>query len=259
MIEKGVSFLNNNSQKLAGIIHIPTGKGPFPTVAICHGWKRTKEQVIPLTLSRNLSLYNFVSLRFDYHGCGESEGQEEDFTISQAVNDVVSALDYLEKLDYVDSQKLGLAGVSIGGGIVLAAAAQDRRVKSIAAFSPRLKFKDFILKYFSEEEIKKWKKEGVISYYDNRRDKIWRYKKTFLEDCLRVDVTSMAKDINIPTLLIQGRDDHNIPVQDNKDFFNKLSNSKIYMIDHCDHSYSNIEALYQAVRQATNWFKETLI
>ncbi len=146
----------------------------------------------------------------------------------------------------------------LGGGIALATVAKDKRVKSVIAFSPRLKFKDFILKYFSEEDIKRWKKEGMISYYDKRRDKTWRYKKTFLEDCLKVDVTSMVNDIKVPALLIQGKDDHNVPIQENKKFFNDLNHNQIYMIDNCDHHYSNIEALYQAVQKATDWFKETL-
>ena len=66
MVEKKISFKNNKGQKLVGIIHIPDKNKKHPTVIICHGFKRTKEQIIPLVLSRNLSVNGFVVLRFDF-------------------------------------------------------------------------------------------------------------------------------------------------------------------------------------------------
>ena len=46
MVEK-ITFKNNKGQKLVGIIHIPNKKKKLPAVIICHGFKRTKEQIIP--------------------------------------------------------------------------------------------------------------------------------------------------------------------------------------------------------------------
>ena len=254
MIEKDFYFKNRSNKKLSATIHIPDGRGPFPALVICHGFKRDKNQIIPLTLSRNLSVNKFVALRFDFENCGQSEGSFENLTINQQIEDTYSALDYIEKVDFVDKSKIGLAGLSLGGGIAISAAVNDKRVKTLVAFSPIMRFSKIITKHFDEKGIEEWRKRGITQFYDQGRDRHWKLKNSFLEDCLNTDATPLAEKITIPSLLIQGDMDQAVSLKDNIAFFERVKEKEVLIVKNCDHQYRQIDGLHQAIQKATGWF-----
>jgi len=238
MIEKEIWFRNKDHQWLAGVLHIPNITKKHPAVIICHGFKRDKNQIIPLTLARNLSSQGFVVLRFDFLNCGESQGKFEDLTVTQQIKDTYSAIDFFETLKFVDKDRIGLAGLSLGGGVAVYVTAHDKRIKSLIAFSPRLNNSDTITENFTDEEVEQWRKKGKIHYYDVGRDKYWPMKSTYLEDCLKVNALPLAEKINIPSLLIQGDKDTAVSFEQNKEFFDRiLVNKEIVYIKNCDHQY----------------------
>jgi cephalosporin-C deacetylase len=71
---------------------------------------------------------------FLYRGISNREG----FYYQGAYVDMVRGLDYLRTRDDVDPDRLGAAGTSQGGALVLAAAALDARVRAVVAHVPFL-------------------------------------------------------------------------------------------------------------------------
>ena len=259
MIEKEIWFKNNNKKKLSGIVHIPSGNGPFPAVVICHGFKRDKSQIIPLVLSRNLSVNGFVVLRFDFQNCGQSEGEFEDLTITQEIDDVYSALDYLETLDMVDKSRIGIAGLSLGGSVAAIATASDKRVKTLVAFAPGFTFKNIIIKYAGIDR-EKWKEKGEVTFYDEGRDRYWTLKSIFWESCEGVNTGEFSEKVQVPTLFIQGHQDQAVSTEESEKFFAKISveRKEFLWLDNCDHQFRQVDALHKAITAATDWFLSTL-
>lgn len=66
-------------------------------------------------LVARLAEHGIVSLRFDLRGHGESEGRQEELTLSGLVNDVRTAVKYLQA--EAESGPVHLYGTSFGGGI----------------------------------------------------------------------------------------------------------------------------------------------
>src|SRR3990167_9368498 len=95
-----VFFPNSNKQQLAGWLHTPDGKGPFPAVIRTHGYRSSKEGRTSLLLAEKFK--DIVYLRFDMHGHGESEGKPEEINAAQCADDMVSAVNYLSSLSMVD-------------------------------------------------------------------------------------------------------------------------------------------------------------
>jgi alpha/beta superfamily hydrolase len=85
--------------------------------------------------------YGAVTLRFNFRGTGASWG-----TFGEGIDeiqDVLAALDFLQRQDRVDSQRLAVAGYSFGSWVGLNAASRDPRPASLIGISPPLEASDF--------------------------------------------------------------------------------------------------------------------
>ncbi|RED63065.1 alpha/beta hydrolase family protein [Cohnella lupini] len=128
---------------LTATIHYPAKDGAcsekkMPLVVICHGFVGSRIGVDRLFLlaSRMLADKGFLVIRFDYAGCGESEGIYGQHGLDSMIAQTRSVLDYGLSLDCVDPLRVTLLGHSLGGAVALLTATKDRRVKSLALWSP---------------------------------------------------------------------------------------------------------------------------
>lgn len=130
-MELPVTFKCKN-QQIVGILHRPNDKEKHPAVILCHGLFSTKSEVKYVKLARALCKNNFVVLRFDFRGCGDSEGKEEDYCFSSEIEDIGAALKFLLRQKYVDKNRIGLLGHSHGGAsVVFAASKYEKFIKSL--------------------------------------------------------------------------------------------------------------------------------
>ena len=104
---QNVNFLNKQGIQLDGTIRRPSKEGRLPCVIILHGFNQTKGHDLILQLGNELGFY-FATLRFDFHGHGESFGDKESHTLSEQIRDVKSALDYISHLPFIDSMNVFL-------------------------------------------------------------------------------------------------------------------------------------------------------
>jgi len=92
-------------------------------------------------LKRGLLERGFACLRFNFRGTGRSEGLHGDGVAE--LEDVRAALDFVENLDWVDPERLLIAGYSFGCWVGLRAAAKDHRPVRLVGISPPLDAYDF--------------------------------------------------------------------------------------------------------------------
>ena len=98
----------------------------------CHGFTGTKCEPhwIFVKTSRRLAEAGIASLRFDFRGSGESDGEFGDMTVLTEVSDAGEALSHLARRDEVDGAKLGILGLSMGGFVTASLLAKDSRPSS---------------------------------------------------------------------------------------------------------------------------------
>lgn len=103
-------------------------------IVICHGYAGWKERNSP-KIARRLVDEGYCCLAFDYRGFGESGGPRWRLIPMEQVEDIRNALNYMETRGEVDSNRLGLWGMSLGGSMVVYAAALDERVRCTVSVS----------------------------------------------------------------------------------------------------------------------------
>ncbi len=128
---KPVSF-SSQGARVAGVLRLPQRTTPSPVVVMCAGMTLTKEVWLPANADW-LCAQGYATLSFDYRGFGESEGPRNRLVPSMQVDDVRSAITFLETVSEVDAARVGLFGVSLGASVAVATAGVDSRVKATVA------------------------------------------------------------------------------------------------------------------------------
>ncbi|MDH3200890.1 MAG: bifunctional alpha/beta hydrolase/OsmC family protein [Myxococcales bacterium] len=121
-------FVGSNGQTLAGRFHLPA-VDPIAYAIFAHCFTCSKESRAAAHISAALAAQGIATLRFDFTGLGESEGDFSSTTFSHNVDDVVAAANALRELHRAPAL---LVGHSLGGSAALAAASQIPEIVAVA-------------------------------------------------------------------------------------------------------------------------------
>lgn len=128
---------DSDGYTIFGLLTVPTGDEPdggWPLIIFNHGYippdqYQTTERYVSYVAGfvRN----GYVVFKPDYRGHGDSEGDAEGGYGSNAYTiDVLNALEAVQKLEYVDPQKVGMWGHSMGGHLALRAMVVNPEIKA---------------------------------------------------------------------------------------------------------------------------------
>ena len=294
MIEEFVSF-ENEGEKIVGVLHIPK-KTPAPGVIFCHGGfgNRIGDHRFLVNPARELCGKGFAVLRFDFRGCGESEGSSESVTLSREMGDLKKAIDWLQGRPEVLRDKVGVLGHSLGGAVAILTSASDERLKAVCVMSSPADFGEMMseirdtsklqllmnlfihpelaleTKVISqrrgkeireefgveslEELIEKSVKEGYVEIFGER------LPMDFLQEVMTSDILGgAAKIAPRPILIIQGTEDILVsPSQAEKLFRHAGEPKEIFLVEGGDHAFSRGDIRSRVFQRVIDWFIEKL-
>jgi dipeptidyl aminopeptidase/acylaminoacyl peptidase len=102
---------------VALVLHLPAAT-PAPCVVACHGLSASKDSDKYLLLGTALPAAGLALARFDFRGCGEASGREDETTIATRIEDAEAVLAFLARERALDG-RVGLLGSSLGGFVAL--------------------------------------------------------------------------------------------------------------------------------------------
>ena len=135
-------WIDGDHGKLKAIIQTPDGLSKFPMVIICHGFTGTKNEFLHVELAENLEAAGIASIRFDFNGHGKSEGNFQDMTVLNEIEDARHVYEYVKSMRGVTS--ISLAGHSQGGVVssMLAGQLGAKNIKALALMAPAAVLRD---------------------------------------------------------------------------------------------------------------------
>ena len=136
--------LNSYGKTLRGMLHVPGGAGKYPCVIYFHGSTTSKHDgnFLFRDIARELLKANIASLRMDYSGSGDSDGEFSNVTLWSQINDAVSAVNYVLNRKEIDAEKIGVFGMG-SGGFISTAISGKFPIKSIVLLNAVAKYKDY--------------------------------------------------------------------------------------------------------------------
>jgi pimeloyl-ACP methyl ester carboxylesterase len=160
-------------------------------------------------LASGLGEAGVASLRFDLRGHGESEGRQEELTLSTILNDIRVHLAHLREVTGV--QKLTLLGASFGGGICgYYAAKRPDELSRLVLLNPQFDYKKRTIDsreywsndYISEEAGRELAKQGFVQFTPSLR-----HGRPILNEVFWLQPHTILGEIMTPTLIVHGTKD----------------------------------------------------
>ncbi|MCB2408152.1 alpha/beta hydrolase family protein [Hymenobacter lucidus] len=208
---------------------LPTGQ-PKPVVVFVHGFKGFKDWGHFNVLADYFAAQGFVFVKLNLShngivpgGTGDLEDMEAfgSNNFSLELDDLGTLLDYLTTsatsilpAAEIDLSRLYLAGHSRGGGIVMLKAAEDARVRAVAAWAPI----SSVNPRWPDEVMQRWQQDGV-QYIDNMRTGqrmplYYQLVEDFEANQARLDIPGNVREkLHQPLLIVHGNQDETLPVQ----------------------------------------------
>ncbi|MCZ8369613.1 MAG: alpha/beta hydrolase [Porphyrobacter sp.] len=119
-----VLHIPSGGVEINGVAYLASGKGPHPTVIICHGWPGNEKN---LDLAQTIRRAGWNTITFNYRGAWGSPGV---FRFAQNPQDAKAVLAFLRnppnaaKLG-VDPGRIAMIGHSMGGWVTTFVASED--------------------------------------------------------------------------------------------------------------------------------------
>ncbi|MEV0589927.1 alpha/beta hydrolase [Nonomuraea cavernae] len=122
--------------RLRGVLVTPREHaGGLPALVAGQGWSGAVNfRVLPL--AARLARRGYAVLALDHRGFGGSEGARLRCDPHEQVRDIANAATFLAGRPEIDGSALGVLGASFGGGVAVAAAAADERLRACVAIVP---------------------------------------------------------------------------------------------------------------------------
>lgn len=159
-------LLNTRSGRIPVILTVPVGRGngPFPAVVCIHGHGGTRESVYdPDTIyhgfAGGLAASGVVTIAADV---GQHQVRQAGATLmGERLEDLMRCVDLLETLPEVDSQRIGCAGLSLGGEMAMWLGALDTRVRATVSAGFLT-----VMNQMEKNHCMCWKEEGLRELVD---------------------------------------------------------------------------------------------
>lgn len=252
MKEIKVTTQNEFGDKLVGLQTLPSiKKEKYPTVILVHGFGVTKsEDGMFDNLTKELSENGFLVYRFDFSGCGESEGDYSETSLSKLKSDLSEILDFVKSQPKVDSSKIGILAQSFGTTTTVALAPPIQCLAMTSSIShPKEIIADLFGGGYNPEGISVRRKEnGTLT---KMKPQLWK-------DFENYNLLESIKKISCPILFIHGSKDEKVPVSETEAYFKNANEPKRkIIIEGGDHGLEpHREELYKL---AVDWFLKYLI
>lgn len=232
-MQQQVTFTNSKGNKLVGVLSGPITQKIAPVIVMCHGSQSSKNSHSVTDLAEILNKKGVSAFRFDFYGHGGSEGKFENITTAELVDDVLSAIKYLKQNGY---KQIGLMGSSMGGGASILAAGRTKDIYLLALKSPVIDFRELYLHRKKNPD----NYEGELKYGWNR-------------DSINFSGHESLKRLKIPTAIVHGTKDTEVPIQFSKSAVKLNPLIKLYLVPGADHRYSNLTHFRKLLTHLSNF------
>lgn len=229
-------FKNSKGNKLSAVVVRPSQNKNNAIVVMAHGFQSNKDSKKFVELERILNENNIATFRFDFYGHGESEGKLEDITMSEAKDDVLSALSYVNALGFA---KIFLIGSSFGGLSSNLAASESQNLSGLVLICPVSDYEKVLRESMTEDEIRDWQKIEFTYKTDEKTHEKRKLLWTFFENLAENNGYISAQNITIPTLIVHGDKDTIVPLSQSVVLAKTIKNSTLYVVKNADHFFSD--------------------
>lgn len=249
---------------LAATLHEPEPReegdaSGHPLVLICHGFVSNRIGVNRLFVkaARELASHGLAVLRFDYGGCGESEGEYGAGGLDVLLQQTRDVIDYAMRLEGIDAKRVVLLGHSLGGAVATLAASEDPRIRSLVLWAAVARPSADIARIVGQAGYEQAMQSGRTDYLG------YTLTDRFFQSMSRFDPPRQAQSFAGDVLLLHGNRDNEIAVDAMFQYERQL---RLRQAGSCetgivlggDHTFSSEEGYSRLMASTVAWVNSQL-
>ena len=239
--QKGESlFIDGDHGRLKAIIQKPELQPgeKCPMVVFCHGFSGRKEGPLFELVADTLQAHGIASIRFDFNGHGESEGEFVDMTVPNEIEDAKKVVEYVSSLSYVSD--LAIVGHSQGGVVASMLAGQlseelgKPAFKAVALMAPAAVLRDDAIR--GNTMGKQYDPFNPGEYVE-----LWGGLKLgadYIRTAFSLPIYETAAKYQGSALVIHGNADRVVPYTYGERFHQIWPNSELVIQEYYDHGFT---------------------
>ncbi len=248
-------------EQLAACLHVPDPArltAAAPVVLCCHGLTGTRVGSCYrfVQLARRLVESNIACLRFDFRGCGESDGRFEDVTVSQLIEDVRAALASLDDMTGCDVTRLGVAASSFGALTASLALGDKAALTCLVLWAPVARMQPLVDRSLDGKAKALLDEQGWLDHNGHRLG------RAFLYEIPSADAPTELAGRPRPTLIFHGSDDQSVPIEHGKAYEEALRKAgadvRLEVLPTDDHGMRSVDLNERIIDGSAAWFRRFL-
>lgn len=219
-----------------------------PVIIFAHGFKGFKDWGAYNLVADYFAGQGYRFLKFNFSHNGTTPDHLVDFadmiafsenTFTKELDDLAVMIDFACNGSAMPPAKsVCLMGHSMGGGISIIKAAEDKRVNRLITMASIGAFRTL----WSADEEQQWRMQG-IKYFENQRLGIQMPVKASLLDDLdrnpvRLNILAKAAELTQPWLIIHGEEDETIPVKQAYQLQSVHPGAELVIVKNADHVFN---------------------
>lgn len=226
-MEQKVFFKNTKGEKLCGILSNPSDNRNNLIVILVHGFQSNKNSNTNIRLVRVLDSKKISSFRIDLYGHGESSGEIRNITVSESVDDILKAIEFLKVKGY---KKIALLGSSFGGLAGIIASSKTSNLSFLVLKCP----------VSNLAELERKTNVGAEFYKDAEKNNGYL----------------VAPNIKVPVFIIHGDADNTVPISQSIKISKTIPNCRMKVISGADHRFTIPEHFEAMIKSIINFIIE---
>ena len=247
--------IDGDHGKLSAVLQTPDEKKKYPLVIICHGFTANREHLLLTSLADNLEKAGIASIRFDFNGHGASEGNFQDMTVLNEIEDAKKVYEYASALPNVTS--ISIAGHSQGGVVASMVAGElgAENIKAVVLMAPAAVLRDDALRgnLFGVNYDATNPPEYVEISTPHGGYKVGR---NYILTAQTLPIYETAGKFTGAALMIHGTGDATVHHIYSISYNNHYKHGEVKLLDGVDHGFVGVES--RVAKLATKFFKKSI-
>jgi hypothetical protein len=207
-------------------------------------------------LGRRLVGENIACLRFDFRGCGESDGRFEDLSPATLLEDLHAVVAALDRLPGCDPTRIGLMGSSFGAFTASRAAREISMLRCSVFWAPVADVHRLIEPRMSEEAWAFLREHRWVEHHG------LRLGACFFEEITEAGAPGLLAEAGRPVLIYHAAGDTQVPIDHGRAYQAALSRADVEVrlesIDTEDHAMRSLAATELILEGTVAWFRRFL-
>lgn len=229
--------------KLYTIVEKPAMKQRerLPVVIICHGFGSDCNRPLLRAISKDVVEQGMIAIRFDFNGCGKSDGRFQDMTVPSEIEDLKAMIRWAQAQPW--TKNISLVGHSQGGVVVSMVSGElgASEIKCEALLAAAAVLRDDAIRGTTQgASYDPYDLKGDYVELPRRMDgQSLKVGKNYIMTAMNLPIYETAANYSGPVLILHGTHDRVVPYTYSERYHEKLLNSELRLISDENHTFSN--------------------